>query len=83
MISFEKWDALNTVLVFGKYKGWTIQNVLEENPGYLQWLLDTVTQGSILSSLTLLQKDSLKAIEREKEEEYEALAGYPTDYFGF
>lgn len=27
MITFEKWDALNTILFFGKYKGWTIDDI--------------------------------------------------------
>lgn len=32
--------AKTDVLTFGRYKGWTVQQVLDENPSYIIWLAD-------------------------------------------
>lgn len=32
--------TLETTLGFGKYRGWTVDQVLDENPGYISWCLD-------------------------------------------
>lgn len=33
---------LDTKLRFGKYKGYTVEDVLEKDPEYLLWLLENV-----------------------------------------
>ena len=32
-------DAGNICLTFGKYKGWSLENIGRNDPGYLQWLM--------------------------------------------
>ena len=32
-------DAGNVCLTFGKYKGWSLENIGRNDPGYLQWLM--------------------------------------------
>lgn len=32
--------TVNSTLLFGKYKGWTVDQVLDENPGYIEWCLE-------------------------------------------
>jgi hypothetical protein len=33
---------LDTILGFGKYKGYTVEQILEQDPSYLFWLLENV-----------------------------------------
>lgn len=35
---------LDTPLAFGKYRGRTVEDVLEEDAGYLMWALENVEQ---------------------------------------
>lgn len=76
-MNFEKWDALHTTIHFGKYNGDTLESILEENPSYLQWLLDVVTDGSLRSSLEVLQEDIARAVEIERSELLDMYSGYP------
>ncbi len=76
-MNFEKWDALHTIIYFGKYKGETLENILEEDPSYLQWLLEIATAGSLRSSLEILQEDIAKAVELEKDNFLDMYSGYP------
>ena len=32
-------DSGGICLSFGKYKGWTIENIGRNDPGYMQWLM--------------------------------------------
>jgi hypothetical protein len=34
--------GLDDILNFGKYKNWTIQEVIDENPDYLAWAIDNI-----------------------------------------
>lgn len=35
-----KVTSVSYVLQFGKYKGWTIDQVLLEKPSYIEWVID-------------------------------------------
>lgn len=76
-MNFEKWDALHTVIHFGKYKGETVESILELDPGYLQWLLDINVQNSLRDSLEYLRKEINIEVEKEREDLYDMYAGYP------
>jgi hypothetical protein len=34
--------SLSDKLTFGKYKGYTIEDVLEDDPNYLEWAIDEI-----------------------------------------
>ena len=65
-------------LKIGKYKGKTFQEVLEEDPKYLEWMLENITERTILD---LLKKNRIKIKEavalREQEE---SLDPYDPDF---
>lgn len=46
-------ESLKYVLPFGKMRGKTIQEVLDNSPGYLRWLLGVETYGRLANSLLL------------------------------
>jgi uncharacterized protein (DUF3820 family) len=35
-------EALATIMPFGKYKGKTLEDIGEENPTYISWMLDNI-----------------------------------------
>lgn len=79
MSDFIKWDALHTILRFGKHKGETLEDVLENDPGYLQWLLDVATEGSLLQSLEVIKEDIAHAVELDRADEFKDLYEYCYD----
>lgn len=76
-MNFEKWDALHTTIHFGKYKGEILENILQEDPSYLQWLLEVSTAGSLRDSLEIIQDDIAKAVECERDDILDMYSGYP------
>ena len=82
-MDFKKWDALHTTLRFGKHKGETLEEILESDPSYLQWLLGIATEGSLLQSLEVIKDDIAEAVELDQAEYiddlYEDLYKYSYD----
>lgn len=51
-------DAGNICLSFGKYQGWTLENIGRNDPGYLQWLMNKAElPGSTLSVMRSVLAD--------------------------
>lgn len=75
-----------SVISFGKYKGKTVQDVIEMNPGYLIWANENVSFFA-LSSPLLNEVENLKSIrDRERNSGFQAteemLSGYdPYEHF--
>ncbi|HQV51340.1 MAG: 3'-5' exonuclease [Flavobacteriales bacterium] len=46
-------------LSFGKYKGWTLENIGKNDPGYMQWLM---TKADLPASTLTIMKNTLEAI---------------------
>lgn len=65
-MDFKKFDALNTRIFFGKYKGSTLQEILECDPQYLQWLYDVGTEGSLFQSLSIIREEIAEAVKLEE-----------------
>lgn len=41
----------DSLITFGKYKDKTVQDVLEENPGYLRWFSENVDKYSLAEDI--------------------------------
>ena len=39
-----KQDGDDVVLCFGKYKGYALQQIVEEDPAYIEWMIDTLDE---------------------------------------
>ncbi|MBP9161368.1 MAG: 3'-5' exonuclease [Flavobacteriales bacterium] len=53
-------DHGNVCLSFGKYKGWTIENIGRNDPGYMQWLM---TKAELPGSTMAVMKNILADIQ--------------------
>ncbi len=54
---------LDTPLAFGKYKGQPVEDVLNDDPGYLLWLLENVESFTVDKAL---EDDILRAVRRRR-----------------
>lgn len=69
--------TLDSVLIFGKYNGWTIADVMDENLGYITWCLDNIDLFRLDDEADYayrMLKDS--ATFDKLEDEYDPLAKY-------
>lgn len=42
---------MEKTIIFGKYKGKTIKEVMEENPGYIVWCYENMKQSLITQTI--------------------------------
>lgn len=53
-----KLTKLSDVIPFGKHKGETVRKVLDEDPGYLEWLMDNTKTTKFYTGLKIKIRDS-------------------------
>ncbi len=48
--------SLDSILSFGKYKGYQIEDVIEDDPKYISWLIENTQHTFDEEAMQLLQK---------------------------
>ena len=69
---FTQEEADNYKLTFGKYKGMTIKELQEQNPDYINWLLNNTKDDRIIKMIELIT-GKVKLSEEEQEENIDLL----------
>lgn len=70
--------TLDTVFVFGKYKGKSVSQVLDINPRYVQWCLETI-EWFKLDKFAIARLDEYMNSEDDDGGDYYG-PGHPSDY---
>lgn len=65
-MSIDEMAEQKMIIPFGKYKGKSIQYVLDENPKYLLWLKG-IAKGNLLKELEKISQDIEDVIQHEQE----------------
>lgn len=72
--SLIKINDLNYCMTFGKYKDWSFEDILKENPGYIIWLNDNHIQGIVVSK-------EIIDIAIKKQNAYQSSKDYNKEYY--
>lgn len=50
---------LDTCLLFGKYKGYTIQEIIKKDPEYLAWAIDEIDGFELTNEADIVLDDAI------------------------